>query len=171
MSKAALKKILKQMSQDQLIELIGEIYDARREAKEYLEYWISPDPDNALIEAQEKVDKLFFFSSGAIRKSPTATQLKQIVKDFSSIIFDPDKVAFLYLHIAVQHYNWVIKKKSGFSTAEAAVRRSFTNAENYITSQDLEEKFGNSLERLKELMDDFFSNPPAPKYRRRRRWW
>lgn len=159
------------MTADQLIDVIGELYDARREAKDYLEYWLDPDPDKALENAKDDVHKLFFFSSGKIRKAPTATYLKKFMKDFSSMVFDSDKIADLYLFLAETHYNWAISKSSGFSSVENDVRRSYTNALNFIRLEALEEKYSLRLDRLKEYIDDFFKNPPAPKYKRRRRWW
>lgn len=159
------------MTADQLVDVVCELYDARKEAKEYLEYWLNPDPEKAFEEAKEEVHKLFFFSSGKIRKAPTATFLKKFMKDFSSMVYDSDKIAQLYLHLAETHYNWAISKKSGFTSVEADVRRSYTNALNFIQLEALEEKYNLRLERLKDHIDKFFKNPPAPQYRRRRRWW
>lgn len=69
MSKASLKKTLANMDSASLVELICEMYDARPEAKGYLEYWLSPDPDAAFEKAREEVWKKFFFSSGKTRGS------------------------------------------------------------------------------------------------------
>ena len=38
MSKAKLKKYLQTLSKEQVIEVMLELYDARKEAKEYLEF-------------------------------------------------------------------------------------------------------------------------------------
>ena len=39
MSKATVKKLLRSMSKEDIIEMVIEMYDARKEAKEYLEYY------------------------------------------------------------------------------------------------------------------------------------
>lgn len=76
MSKAALKKALKEIDRDGLAEIICEMYDARPEAKEYLEFWINPDVDKELDKYKQKIFKLFFISEGKPRKSPGFTDIK-----------------------------------------------------------------------------------------------
>lgn len=46
MSKATIKKLLRSMSKEQIIEMVIEMYDARKEAKDYLEYYASPDENS-----------------------------------------------------------------------------------------------------------------------------
>ena len=43
MSKAKLKKYLQTLSKEQVIEVMLELYDARKEAKDYLEFYLTPD--------------------------------------------------------------------------------------------------------------------------------
>ena len=62
MSKATLKKVLNEMDRDSLSEIICELYDARPEAKEYLEFWINPDADKELDKYRQKIFKQFFIS-------------------------------------------------------------------------------------------------------------
>lgn len=172
MSKAALKKALAEMSKEEIIEVVAELYDARSEAKSYFEYWLKPNPDAVFEETKEMVNKLFFYSTGRNRKEPTATQLKKIIKDFSSMTYDAEKIAGLYVHIAAQHYNWLVQKKSAFLSSEAAVRRDYENALKYVESADLESVYGHKLNQIKEYTDKFFNHLPEPTRRgRRRRWW
>lgn len=171
MSKAALKKTLANMPPEAIADLVCELYDSRKEAKEYLEYWLNPDPAKALESAKETTDKMFFFSSGKNRKEPSATSLKKLVKDFSLMVFEPEMIADLMVHIASQHYKWLTQKTSGFLSAETSVRRSYDNAFSYVESSGLEPIYGLKLQRLKEYIDDFFRHPPEPKRKRHRRWW
>ena len=43
MSKAKLKKYLQTLSKEQVIEVTLELYDARKDAKKYLEFYLAPD--------------------------------------------------------------------------------------------------------------------------------
>ena len=43
MSKAKLKKYLQTLSKEQVIEVMLELYDARKDAKKYLEFYLAPD--------------------------------------------------------------------------------------------------------------------------------
>ena len=58
------------MDRDSLSEIICELYDARPEAKEYLEFWINPDADKELDKYRQKIFKQFFISGSKPRKSP-----------------------------------------------------------------------------------------------------
>ena len=50
MSKAKLKKYLQTLSKEQVIEVMLELYDARKEAKEYLEFYLTPDSNAELVQ-------------------------------------------------------------------------------------------------------------------------
>ena len=50
MSKAQLKKQLKTLEKDEIIEMVMELYDARKEAKEYLEFYLNPNEKSKLDE-------------------------------------------------------------------------------------------------------------------------
>ena len=54
MSKSTLKKYLQSLTKEQLIETVLEIYDNLKPAKEYLEYYLSPD-EKAMFEKYKKV--------------------------------------------------------------------------------------------------------------------
>ena len=43
MSKVALKKYLNTLQKGEIVEMVLDLYDARKEAKEYLEYFLNPD--------------------------------------------------------------------------------------------------------------------------------
>ena len=50
MSKVQLKKHLSALNKEQIIEVMLELYDARKEAKEYLEFYLNPNEDEKLEE-------------------------------------------------------------------------------------------------------------------------
>ncbi len=50
MTKAQLKKHLQKLPKEQVIEVILELYDARKEAKEYLDFYTNPNEDAKLEE-------------------------------------------------------------------------------------------------------------------------
>lgn len=167
MSKTGLRKGLSGLSKEEIIEVVCELYDSRKEAKEYLEYWLCPDPDRALEDYKERVDKMFFYSTGKNRSQPSSHDLKRLVNYFSTIVFDSDKIADLLVHMAERQYIWVTRRRSGFKQCEVNVRRAYDNARIYIEGADLEDLFGLRLERLDENITDFYNNLPLP---RRHRW-
>lgn len=56
MSKAKLKKHFKQLIKDQLIEVVMEMYDARKEAKNYLEYYLAGDSEGELEKCKKQLN-------------------------------------------------------------------------------------------------------------------
>lgn len=167
MSKTTLKKALRDMSREDMVEVLCELYDSRREAKEYLDYWADPHPDELLEDYKNRVDKMFFYSTGKNRSQPAAADLKRLEKYFSSLVFDPEKTADLLLHIAERQYLWLTRRTSGFNEAEKAVRRACDTASIFIEEAGLEAVYGLRLGRVKESIDEYYRNPPEP----RRTWW
>lgn len=60
MSKSEVKKYIKSLERGSLEELVMDLYSARKEAKEYLEYMIKPD-DNAKLEKYRDIITNEFF--------------------------------------------------------------------------------------------------------------
>lgn len=99
MSKTKLKKELSQFSQQQLVELILEMYDARKEVKEYLAFFLNPD-SKALFEKYQKLISRELNRSKYRRSKARISRIKEYVVEFES--FEPD-IEYRYLL-----YRWLI---------------------------------------------------------------
>lgn len=84
MSKTTLRRALASMSAGQLIELISDLYAARPEAKEYLEFFINPDIEKRLAKAQVNIKKELNRSARG-RNRARITRVKRYVRDISSL--------------------------------------------------------------------------------------
>ena len=111
MSKAALKKALRDIDRDGLAEIICEMYDARPEAREYLEFWVNPDADKELDKYKRKIFRILFISDGKPRKSPGFTDIKTRIKYFSSLCIDPEKTADLMLYVLELYRMWLLERR------------------------------------------------------------
>lgn len=168
MSKAQLKKAMANMDRESIAEMVAELYDARPEAKEYLEFWINPDIRKEFEKYKTKLHRLFFSPSGKARKRPTATSLKQLVKYFSTLCFDPELVAQLHIYICECDVDW-LKARRNPHVGIISVRNDLANARQYIESAGLEDRYGIKLERIEEQLEQIEQTPPEPK--RGRRGW
>ena len=65
MSKAKLKKHLLSLTKEQITDIVLELYDARKEAKDYLEFYLAPDC-NAELEKSKKAIRNEFFPKAVI---------------------------------------------------------------------------------------------------------
>lgn len=107
MSKPRLKKALAPLTKEQLEELIVELYDIRKEAREYLDYWADPDPKKALEKAEKEVRRIFFVSGVNPRRRPSLTELNQIVKHFMTLSIDHELTSEFLFHVAETECEWL----------------------------------------------------------------
>ena len=83
MSRLQLKKELAAMDTMQLRELILEIYDARKEAKEYLGFYLNPDIRKLTDKYKAAVEKEATRVSRR-RVSPRMSRIKKSIKEYAS---------------------------------------------------------------------------------------
>lgn len=149
MSKAQLKKALASMSVEEITEMICELYDARPEAKEYLEFWLKPDLNEELEKYKVKIYRLFFTPSGKPRKRPTTTAIKKELKYFSSLCFDSEMIAELYLYLCEIDLEWRREKRNPAATLKST-QGNIELCRKYIEASGLEDRFAIRLERIEE---------------------
>lgn len=87
MSKVQLKKELQGMSREQLIDIILNVYAARKDAKEYFEFFLNPDCDALLTKYCEAVNKEIGRTKRGRMSKLRISVVKRMIKDFES--FDP----------------------------------------------------------------------------------
>lgn len=149
MSKGQLKKALGRMETSEIAEMVMELYDARPEAKEYLEYWLNPDPEAELEKYKLKAHRLFFTASGKPRKRPTITYLRQLTKYFSSICFDSEILSELYVYICSLDIEWLRTRRNPLTNIKT-IKSNLETAKLFVESSGLEDRFGIKLDRLEE---------------------
>ena len=72
------------MTADQIGELVLELYDARSEARDYLEFFVKPDIDVRLEKARAAIRKEMWRTSRGRNKS-RSTRLRRYVRDITSL--------------------------------------------------------------------------------------
>ncbi len=96
MSKSALKKLLNDLDCEQLKEVILEIYDARKDAREFLEYFVSPD-EKAMYEKYKAIIHKEFFPQKGKAKARSSV-CKKAMKEFVTLHPSPRLIADLKLY-------------------------------------------------------------------------
>lgn len=176
MSKAQLKKTLSGMDTKEISEMILELYDARPEAKEYLEYWLDPNPQNELERYKEKVKKLFFTPTEKPKKSPTLTSIKNILKYFSTLCYDDEMQTELRIYIAETYVKWLVNIKRPLRYIKT-VTSNIESAEEYVEQRGLEERFSLKLIGLKGQIEtlrekeELHKTPGFKRFGKYRRWF
>jgi len=97
MSKTALKKELQGLDADALRGLLIGLYDARKEAREYLDFFADPDVDKLLTRYKAAVDKEIERVTRR-RARPRMTFVRRLIKNFASLNPGDEWVAELMVH-------------------------------------------------------------------------
>lgn len=92
MSKTQLKKLLSSMTAGQIAEMVMDLYNARPEAKEYLDFFCNPDIESKLTKARAAIKKEMWRTSRG-RNRMRFTRIRKTVKDIASLNPGPEPVA------------------------------------------------------------------------------
>ena len=84
MSKAKLKKHLLSLTKEQITDIVLELYDARKEAKDYLEFYLAPDC-NAELEKSKKAIRNEFFPTRGFSEKPSFAKCRKVISDFQKL--------------------------------------------------------------------------------------
>lgn len=146
------------MSADQLSELVLELYDVRKEAKEYLEYWLNPDPKKWLEKAEKDAGRIFYVSSGNPRRRPSLSDLNTIVKHFLTFGMDREQNAEFLLYVAETECGW-LEQRWRRMTYRTSMLKNLENARLYIENafpDPDKNPYALRLERLTERVNSLF---------------
>lgn len=86
------------MSADQLSALILDLYAARKDAKDYLDFFVNPDIDTRLEKAYSIIDREMSRSSRG-RSTTRITRIKNAVNSITSLRAGPQANADVLLHV------------------------------------------------------------------------
>lgn len=100
MSKAKLKKHLQALPKERVIEIMLELYDARKEAKDYLEFYLAPD-SNAELEKCKKTIRQEFFPTRGFSEKPSFAKCRKVISDFQKLKPEPtgEKGMRVYIYV------------------------------------------------------------------------
>ena len=97
MSKSKLKKELAGMTQEQVSDLMIQLYEASKEAKGWLDFYLNPDIE-ALSEKYRKQIHLKCYGRSGKPRRPKMRDCNQLIKAFATIVQDPAPIADLMLY-------------------------------------------------------------------------
>lgn len=149
MSKLQLKKEIKSLSREQLENMILDVYDARKEIKEYFEFFLNPDVDKLTEKYKVAISKELNRSKRGYSKARISV-IKKLIKEFAS--FQPGFEAELELYYYAVSYSLLVETSLYFSD-------TLINGISFLVVQMLDYADCNcvadkTLERLLALVDD-----------------
>lgn len=172
MSKASVKKALKELDQEGLVNLLMDLYACRKDAKDFLEFWADPDEDKELERVKERIHKLFFLPHDKPRRKPDMTEIKTLVKNFRTLGPDPEKIADLLIYLPEQMLEWLQRRNgTGMTAARPRFDSMLEECRTFIESAGLEQVFGMRLDRISELINAYYDDFPDEKRSHSSRRW
>ncbi len=147
MSKVKLKKHLLALSKEEIINVVLDLYDARTEAKAYLEFYLEPDSSAELSKLKILIEHEFFPVCG-VGENPSFAKCKKIVSDFAKIQASPDCVADLMLAVTEQGNKWALTYGYCEGAFEVALTNSFARTMDFIFRKGLLLYFYERIERM-----------------------
>lgn len=172
MSKASVKKALKELDHDGLVNLLLDLYSCRKDAKDFLEFWADPDEDKELERVKERIHKLFFLPHDKPRRKPNMTEIKTLVKNFRTLGPDSEKIADLLIYLPELMLEWMQRRNgTGMTAARPRFDSMLDESRTFIESAGLEHVFGMRLDRITELINAYYDSFHDEKESRRPRKW
>jgi len=97
MSKVQLKKMLQSMDKAEITSLILEMYDTKKEIKEYLDYVVSPNETEQFAKAKQIIENEYFPAKGCPKERLSVA--KKAISDFSKLKPSPELEAELMIFL------------------------------------------------------------------------
>ncbi len=156
MSKAKLKKALAVLDKDQIIETALELYDARKDARDWFEFWLDPDARKACEKAKTAVHRIFFASTGTSKKRPSMSNLNKIIKDFTSVCFEREEVADFLIYVAETETEWLETRYRRISY-RSSLKKNIDTAILYCENNFPDGQYNIRIERLRERANALYA--------------
>lgn len=152
MSKTTIKKLLQSMTKDEIIGLVLELYSAKKEAKEYLEYYACPDEEGKLEEYKAIIREEFY---PVRRRDPQLrfSVCRKAVADFKN--FKPSKNAIAELMVSYMEWVFQLAHEYGAMWEDFyySVESDFDETVQYVAENGLWEKFDKRLQQCVKWTD------------------
>lgn len=152
MSKSTIKKLLQSMTKAEIIEMVLELYSARKEAKEYLEFYACPDEKGKLEEYKSIIREEFYPKK---RREPQTrfSVCRKAMADFKKLKPSADALAELmvsYMEWATQFtYDYGDMWEQYYDSVES----NFDKTVKHIAANGLWEKYDKRLQQCVKWSD------------------
>lgn len=148
-SKSKLKSLLKSKSKDEIIDLVMKLYSARKEAREYLDYYAEPD-ENAKLEEYKSIIEEEFFPSRGITPKLRFSVCRKAVADFKKLNPSPEALAELMMSYMENACEFADTFGDTWEQYYTSVEGNFERTLRYIADCGLWDKYDS---RIRKCLD------------------
>lgn len=154
MSKTELKKYLKTLSADELVNVILEAYDARKQTKEYFEYYLNPDEKAQVAKINELIAKEFYPVRG--KRKCRVSGIKKAIKEFEKLYPDPSCIVEVKMNF-VMACAYIMSTYWGFDRLEKAAFPIFEEALQNAVDSGIMPSYMETAEKIVEMAPEMRS--------------
>lgn len=149
MSKSTIKKLLQSMTKAEIIEMVLELYSARKEAKEYLEFYACPD-EKEKVEEYKSIIREEFYPKRRREPQTRFSVCRKAVADFKKLKPSADALA----ELMVSYMEWATKFTHDYGDMweqyYVSVENNFAKTIKHIAANGLWEKYDKRLQQCVE---------------------
>ena len=135
---------------EEIIGMVLEMYDARKEAKEYLEFYVNPDEDGKLEEYKKIITEEFYPSRGRQEPKTRFSVCRKAVSDYKKLKPSPDKLADLMLCYVENACQFTYDYGDMWEQYYTSVENNFDKTMTFIAKNNMLEHF---KPRLKQCVE------------------
>jgi hypothetical protein len=139
MSKLLLKKMLQSMDKQEIMSLIFEMYDSKKEIKEYLDYVVSPNEKEQLTKAKKIIENEYFPAKGWPKERLSVA--KKAISDFAKLKPSPELEAELLIFLVECGCHYTGKYGDINEAFYIGMENNFRKALKFMEKNGLLEKF------------------------------
>ena len=151
MSKAQLKKNLMALTKEQVIDVVLALYDARKEAKEYLDFYLNPNDDAKLEEYKKIIYNEFFPKRG--EPKCRFSVCRKAISDFKKLKPSPSCIADLMLFYIETGVNFTAEYGDMWEQYYTALENNFDKAMAFVYKNGYLEELRPRIENMLKLSE------------------
>lgn len=133
--------------------MVLKLYDARKEAKEYLDFHLTPNSYAELEKCKRAIKKEFFPTRGFSDK-PSFAKCRKIISDFQKLKPEPACVADLMLFYIEQGCEYTLTFGDMWEQYYETLERNFGKAMDFIFMHGLLADFYERIEKMLHSVSD-----------------
>lgn len=152
MSKAKLKKELLSQSKGQIVDIMLQLYDASKEAKTWLEFYLEPNCD-AELKKYKKAIRSQFFGRNDWPKDPSFRECNKLLTTFKKLMPDSYAVADLMLFYVEQGCKLTAEYGDYDAPFYTALENNFSKALQFISSNGLMPEYSARMKKMIESVE------------------
>lgn len=147
MSKLQLKQHVQSLTREQVIDLLMQVYDADKGARQWLDYYLQPEPDNRLEQCKRLITEEFYPAGGG---EPTLRLpvCRQIILDFKKLKPGNEQVAELMVYFVETACRYAHDNELTWDQYYQALSRHFVATMKFLKAHDLIARFQPSLDNI-----------------------